>query len=1089
MKENINVIYYIENNIKIEDSKFYKEGAILVSGVFVLEESKEERITELEQKKEEHLKKEEGEISFNFSELKEKGKKFFLNLKNKKSHQERKEGEKEGDISFNLGQTVAFFKDNAKWLIPLACILVALFFSIYLRTMPLRLPVTDDWAQNSVYSFYKSQISQQINQQYPNLPDQNKNILVEKEFSKFLEQNKGNIEQQIAATSQQFKEKFRDSSGIVYLLGIDPWDFYHESHLILENGYPGTELKEGVSWNSQRNAPEGVRGAWEFHSWFGAFLNKYIFFSKFPLMQSFFWIGVIFSALTVIPAFFIGKRITKNNVGGFFTAVFIAVTQFFVSRTTGESSDTDVYAVFFPVLITWLFLEAVETKNKKWRYISISLAGISTGVFSFAWKNGWWYIFGLIIATMIAYLAFQLITKNYKNLKIKELKETIKSDWFKSSIYILIIYFVTSGIFVSLFIGAKSFYMVFLEPFEFTQLKAVAVTSLWPNIRTTVAELNAVPLSQVIQQLGGKLIFYMAALGVIFAVFKRDEEKKYDLKIPIFLILWFIASLYATTKGARFILQATPVLCIAFGAFAGITYHYAAKWTASGLKINKKISSAVIFILLALFLISPIQAGYQQAFMSVPSMNDAWYDTLTKINENSSTKTIITSWWDFGHWFRAIADRSVTFDGGTQSGWGAHWVGRSLLTPNEKESIGMVRMLDCGQNKAFDELDKIFKDTPKEINILYEIITKNKEEATKILQNKYQLNKGQVDSVIKYSHCEPPEAYYITSEDMVGKAGVWGHFGSWDFKKAVMYQSMKKLPKGEGTQLLVKKFNLSEAGAEQTYSEIQSSEADSWIATWPGYQGDYGCTKTGNKLECKLTLGKGVTILEIDLKTREAVIPSNQGNFYPNSFVYATEEKVEEKRYDEKTIGFSIVLLPESSTVLLTHPLQAKSIFTQLFYFKGHGLTCFQKFDESTQVTGEKIIVWKIDWSCQQENKVYFQAKEDKTEEEGKMEREKEAEEVHAAHILIATKKKTEKEVLELIKEIEKNVTVSNFEEYAKKYSDCPSGKQGGELGWFGRGQMVPEFEEAAFGLGEGKISEPVKTEFGWHLIWVKEKR
>ena len=55
--------------------------------------------------------------------------------------------------------------------------------------------------------------------------------------------------------------------------------------------------------------------------------------------------------------------------------------------------------------------------------------------------------------------------------------------------------------------------------------------------------------------------------------------------------------------------------------------------------------------------------------------------------------------------------------------------------------------------------------------------------------------------------------------------------------------------------------------------------------------------------------------------------------------------------------------------------------------------------------------------------------------------------------------------------------------ELAKKYSDCPSKRSGGDLGWFGRGMMVKEFEDAAFNAQKGATVGPVKTQIGWHLI------
>ena len=88
---------------------------------------------------------------------------------------------------------------------------------------------------------------------------------------------------------------------------------------------------------------------------------------------------------------------------------------------------------------------------------------------------------------------------------------------------------------------------------------------------------------------------------------------------------------------------------------------------------------------------------------------------------------------------------------------------------------------------------------------------------------------------------------------------------------------------------------------------------------------------------------------------------------------------------------------------------------------------------------------------------------------------------VNAQHILV----KTEAEARAVLTDLEKK----SFEVVAREKSTCPSRKKGGNLGWFGHGQMVKEFQKAAFSLKKGQISEPVKTQFGWHIIKIKDSK
>ena len=92
------------------------------------------------------------------------------------------------------------------------------------------------------------------------------------------------------------------------------------------------------------------------------------------------------------------------------------------------------------------------------------------------------------------------------------------------------------------------------------------------------------------------------------------------------------------------------------------------------------------------------------------------------------------------------------------------------------------------------------------------------------------------------------------------------------------------------------------------------------------------------------------------------------------------------------------------------------------------------------------------------------------------------AQEYNAAHILV----ETEEEAKALKAELDGG---ADFAELAKEKSTGPSGPNGGALGWFGTGMMVPEFEAAVVGMEPGQVSDPVQTQFGWHVVKLNETR
>ena len=91
-------------------------------------------------------------------------------------------------------------------------------------------------------------------------------------------------------------------------------------------------------------------------------------------------------------------------------------------------------------------------------------------------------------------------------------------------------------------------------------------------------------------------------------------------------------------------------------------------------------------------------------------------------------------------------------------------------------------------------------------------------------------------------------------------------------------------------------------------------------------------------------------------------------------------------------------------------------------------------------------------------------------------------------HILV---KGSDDAALDKIKQIRERIVEggADFAEEAKKNSDCPSGAEGGSLGWFGRGMMVPEFDKVAFEMKKGEVSGVVSTQFGYHIIYKADEK
>ena len=311
-------------------------------------------------------------------------------------------------------------------------------------------------------------------------------------------------------------------------------------------------------------------------------------------------------------------------------------------------------------------------------------------------------------------------------------------------------------------------------------------------------------------------------------------DKRLTVLYATLFVVWVVVTALAATRGSRFI--TTLVLPFAFltGIFVGFACDYIKsrldndKWivvavifcavfaavplatinnvlgavlfvviVAVGLasvyllkdnsadKKHVPIKKYVLIVALVLALVTPSICGaYQTSDQVVPGTSDSMWNAMKWINETQPEDTVVTSWWDFGYLFEVAADRQVTFDGGSQSGERAFWLGQAMTTDNLELSAGIFRMLNTKGTLADEYLTtNVTGSTGNTTDILLDILPRTADDAQKVLTTKYGLSAAEANQTIEYTHpSNPRPVIFVASSDMLSKAGWWSFFGAWNFE-------------------------------------------------------------------------------------------------------------------------------------------------------------------------------------------------------------------------------------------------------------------------------------------------------------------
>ncbi|MDD5584924.1 MAG: hypothetical protein PHV55_07715, partial [Candidatus Omnitrophica bacterium] len=365
------------------------------------------------------------------------------------------------------------------------------------------------------------------------------------------------------------------------------------------------------------------------------------------------------------------------------------------------------------------------------------------------------------------------------------------------------------------------------------------------------------------------------------------------------------------------------------------------------------IGAAIIGIVLCGMGSHCIGASTRVAQGIYPLMNDGWYKVLT-LFETTPKNSVINSWWDFGDWFKVVGRRKVIFDGQSQNRPQAYWMAKAMLSNNEEESLGILRMLNNSGNKAFEVIDEYLKNPLRSMLLLESIVKLEPQGAREVLSD--FLPPSATDKVIILLFDEPPPAYFVVDYSMLSKMTAISYLGNWNFSKVYMVQNFNKKEKDQILDYLGQ-LGKNKEEMQRLYQEaflISPSDLNRWISRPVQF---YSNVLHSAEKDGVIFFDNGFIY-----NSKEQTAYSNDGKI-PRSLFVQDGETLREFGFQNANMIFSLLVYKENNVykgVLLDREL-ANSLFVKLYFLKGKGLRHF-KMHINAEEGDSYIGTFKIEW-------------------------------------------------------------------------------------------------------------------------------
>ncbi|MFI5365347.1 MAG: STT3 domain-containing protein [Candidatus Binatia bacterium] len=916
------------------------------------------------------------------------------------------------------------------------CWLLALLpmtLALWMWTRPLSLPVADSMAERAL----RAQVRRNVLRSQPSpLP-----AAVDTLTEDWIARNRAQFDTRRAQLADHFRDSLTyeadDGKRYPYLGDMDSYAWLREARNVVRTGKLCDAVVNGECRDAYVYAPLG--GAVPYTS--GVHVAAIVAVHRianllhhgYPLPASAMLVPIIVMVLAAIPAFGIGRSL-GGTLGGVLAAVLITCDAGVFVRSFG--SDNDAWNVALPLWTVWAVVAALHATSARRRGLWAVTAGCIATLHALTWL-GWVFAYLVVLAALLALTGLRM--SRWFLLRLASAYHGTGAV-----ALVGIVFYVTTGLLTVLTGAERSYTGALLPSEIVSAVRSklgppleATDGNLYPDALRTVSELQSTDLAALAETVGGKLVLYGSLLGLVLLTLPRGCWRRTDMAIALggaglcgvvlaipglrpvaaarlcalpvaaallagmlhrdlppeehpggelVVVVWLLAGMLQAGH-VRFMFLLVPAVGLAFGAAVGRL----GERLSRGMQHKPRYAAAIrvlVYCAGAVLLIQPVRQGYTVGLRYAPQMSDVWWNSLTKIRDHSAPDSIVSTWWDYGYWVKYAAERRVNADGSSLLTHVPYWLARVLASDSEREMFGMLRMLDCasdatphpeGSQGAFGKIRAHVHDAFIAQSMVLDLVSLDRTAAAAYL-GAHGFTPAAQEDVLAATHCVPPEAYVVLSDDLAQK-DAWLHLGLWDFRKAAIAQLVQQQPAPVAIRMIAERFNFTEGEAATLDRQARSLSRDDFVTPHavPASARWIPCSATadGTIWHCRMALmsktkqeqlydftyqlaapqRSRLRVVRVDGGTRDTASEGSVG-----TLIVAGERGLQDVPFSSPTFPAIAVLVDLARQRVLTGSLPAlHSMFTQLFFLDGRYTTHFEKFDDRVSELGH-VMTWKIKW-------------------------------------------------------------------------------------------------------------------------------